>query len=180
MTRLARWGREQLRHFDPFEVAPSVSDIDFEDLWNLGSRGIIFDLENTIAPYRAEGLADGSLELLHHLRRRGFALGIVSNSRRSWVDAIATPLGIPFLGHAGKPRRAAFLEVIARMSVTVDQTVVVGDQRLTDVFGAQRIGAKAVLVDRLGPSEPWTSRAQRLLLPPALKLARRLLDSHSS
>jgi HAD superfamily phosphatase (TIGR01668 family) len=168
-----------LRAFEPFRVVSSVADIDYEELWDLGVRGIVFDLENTLALYRADGLVDGNVEMLRRLQTRGFAIGIVSNSTRTWVDAVATPLGIPYVGKAGKPRPSAFMKVITLMPVSAGEIVVVGDQLLTDVYGAQRLGVRAVLVAPLGRAEPWTSKVQRAVIPRLVKAAGRLVPRRS-
>jgi putative phosphatase len=172
--RLRSWLEGALAHFEPFRRARRVADIDYEELWALGLRGIVFDLENTLALYRSDALVEGNLELLARLTDRGFSLGIVSNSRRRWVESVATPLGIPFIGDAGKPRASAFQRVIREIPVPTHQLVMVGDQRLTDVFGAQRMGLRAILVEPLGPAEPLTSRAQRRIVPLMLRAGRRL------
>ena len=122
-----------LDHFDPFRAARTVADIDYGELWDAGVRGLIFDLENTLALYRASSLVDGYLDLLRSLQAKGLALGIVSNSARDWVAAVVDPLGIPFVGKAGKPRAAAFQTVLDRLPVAPSEVAVVGDQRLTDV-----------------------------------------------
>jgi HAD superfamily phosphatase (TIGR01668 family) len=150
---------------EPFREVTAVTDIDFDELWALGVRGVIFDLENTLALYKAETLLDGHLDLLVRLRDRGFALGLVSNSPRTWVTAVSEPLGIPFVAKAGKPRRRAFEAVLARMRVPASEVAVVGDQLFTDIFGAQRAGMRGILVSPLGPDEPWTSKVQRQVFP---------------
>ena len=157
-------------HFDPWRRSATVLDIDYDALWDDGVRGIVFDLENTIALYRATGLIDGCPALLRRLQEKGFSLAVVSNSVRTWVDAVCTPLGIPFVGKAGKPRRRAFRTVLDRLGLPPGQVVVVGDQLLTDMYGAQRLGMRAILVDPLGPDEPWTSRLQRRVVPRLLRL----------
>lgn len=169
------WIDRQLTCFEPFQRAASVTRIDYDALWDAGVRGIVFDLENTLALYKGDELVPGHRELLVELKERGFALGIVSNSSRTWVTQVSEPLGIPFVGDAGKPRPVAFLRMVACLPVTLQEVAMVGDQRLTDVYGAQRLGLRAVLVDALGNAEPLTSRLQRRFVPPLLRAARRLV-----
>lgn len=171
------WLARRLESFEPYQSVPTIFDIDYRGLRAVGVTAIVFDLENTLVPYRAEGLSARTLDLLEDLRREGLALGIVSNSTRSWVHAVATPLGIPYVGKAGKPRERAFRAVLDGLDVPLENTIVVGDQLLTDVYGAQRLGLRAVLVGPLGQEEPWTSKLQRFFVPKALRAARWLARS---
>ena len=176
MSRLRAWATSKTRLFAPFRVARAVDVIDYEELWDLGVRGIVFDLENTLALYRGDTLLEGYVHLLAGLRDRGFSIAIVSNSARSWVELVATALGIPSVAKAGKPRARAFVRALSRLPVPVEHVVVVGDQFLTDVYGAQRLGLRAILVDPLGPEEPVTSRLQRRAVPLTVHAVERVLD----
>jgi HAD superfamily phosphatase (TIGR01668 family) len=169
--------RNPLSALEPFREVASVTAIDFDELHALGVRGLIFDLENTLALYRAETLLDGHLELLVGLQARGFALGLVSNSPRTWVAGISEPLGIPFVANAGKPRRRAFEAVLQRMPVRPEDVVVIGDQLVTDVLGAQWMGMRGVLVHPLGPDEPLTSKIQRQVFPRLRRIRQRVQNS---
>ena len=37
--------------FRPREYVSSIFDVDYEELWENGIRGLLFDIDNTLAPY---------------------------------------------------------------------------------------------------------------------------------
>ena len=62
-------------------------------------------------------------------------------------------LGVPFLGHAGKPKPGGFRRAMEQMGCTPEQTAIVGDQLFTDVYGANRAGIYGILVKPINPKE---------------------------
>ena len=60
---------------------------------------------------------------------------------------MAQQLGVPYQGRSGKPRRGGYLQAMARMGCTPEQTAMVGDQIFTDVLGACRAGVVPLLVE---------------------------------
>lgn len=62
---------------------------------------------------------------------------IVSNNRSpARVEAYCGDLGIPYVGHAGKPKRGRLLEAMRQFDAVPETTALVGDQIFTDVLGA--------------------------------------------
>ena len=75
-------------------------------------------------------------------------LFLLSNSRKPRrAEHFAKALGIPFLGHAGKPKSGGYLRAMERMGRTSAQTAMVGDQIFTDILGAKRTGMLALMVE---------------------------------
>lgn len=135
-----------LMKFVPRMLAPSVYEIDFESLRAKGIKGIIFDLDNTLAGAGVPAADDQLKELLALLRSMGFQIVIVSNNSRDRVETFASPLGLPFLSRARKPFKRAFLEAMRLMRLRPEDTAVIGDQMLTDVYGGNRLGLFTILV----------------------------------
>ena len=63
--------RDMLERFYPYEYADSVFAIDYEKLYALGYRGIIFDVDNTLVPLNADSTEeiDGLFRLTPPCRR---------------------------------------------------------------------------------------------------------------
>ena len=65
-----------LKKFYPTEYVDSVYEIDFENLYERGFRGILFDIDNTLVPHDAPA-QERSIRLFerlqgqHRQRRRG-------------------------------------------------------------------------------------------------------------
>ena len=95
-----------------------------------------------LTPAQLEG-ADAAARL----EAAGITLFILSNSRRPGrAQRFAQALGVPYEGHAGKPKRGGFQRALARMGVTAEETAIVGDQIFTDTWGGNNAGVLTLLV----------------------------------
>lgn len=124
----------------------TVFDIGLEELYQKGYRGIITDLDNTLVGAKAPSATPELLVWFQKVKELGFKLIIVSNNNMDRVSTFATPHGIEFVHQARKPSRTPFHKAMKLMDLAPDQTIVVGDQMLTDVLGGNRLGLYTVLV----------------------------------
>lgn len=134
----------------PLVPAYYFSDIYAIDLARLRARGVkllLADLDNTLVPY---GVAEPNHQVRAWkaaLEAAGITLFILSNSRRPGrAQRFAQALGVPYEGHAGKPKRGGFQRAMARMGVTPEETAIVGDQIFTDTWGGNNAGVLTLLV----------------------------------
>jgi len=134
----------------PSETAESILDIDYERLYQLGKRGILFDLDNTLGGRRPARLAPEVTALLTKLTKTGFRVGILTNRRIGTKDAVIVELAksYPLRYRAGKPRKKGFLDILAQLGVSPERAVMIGDRLFTDVFGANCLGIYSILIKR--------------------------------
>ncbi|WP_028611340.1 YqeG family HAD IIIA-type phosphatase [Paenibacillus harenae] len=131
----------------------TVYEINLDELHSRGVRGIITDLDNTLVGAK-EALATPELiQWLDGVRSRGFQVVIVSNNNDSRVGKFASPLNIPYIHAARKPAAKAFRRALKVLGLEAGQTVVIGDQMLTDVLGGNRMGLFTILVTPIAPAD---------------------------
>ena len=132
----------------PREEVHSLFEIDYERLYRLGKRGILFDLDNTLGGRRPAQLAPEVTALLDDLTKMGFQVGILTNRRIGTKDPVIVELekSYPLRCRAGKPRKKGFLDILAQMDVSPEHAVMIGDRLLTDVLGANRLGIYSVRI----------------------------------
>lgn len=136
----------------PDEIARSIYEIDYERLWRAGYRTLIFDIDNTLGEWGCRALPEPAQALLRKLQAHGFAVGFLSNDggkNRPQLTEQLSPW--PVLWRAGKPRTPGYTEMIALVKSTSAQTVMIGDQLFTDIWGAKRAGLYAILVAPVSP-----------------------------
>jgi HAD superfamily phosphatase (TIGR01668 family) len=124
----------------------SVFDIDLDKLYAEGYRGIITDLDNTLVGAKEPSATPELTLWFEKVKKAGFKLVIVSNNKFTRVSMFASPLNIEFVHKARKPFGTPFRRAMQIMGLTPEQTIVVGDQLVTDVFGGNRQGLNTVLV----------------------------------
>lgn len=140
------------RTFFPDEYLDSTYSIDFKALYRQGYRGVIFDIDNTLVPHGAP--ADERAEkLFAELKKIGFACCLLSNNQYERVSSFNKNIQVHFIENAHKPSRKNYLKAMERMGTTIKNTVFVGDQLFTDVYGAKRTGMHNILVKPIHPKE---------------------------
>jgi len=132
----------------PIETVETIYDIDFTRLHACGKRILLFDLDNTLGRRGMRHLPGSILVFLRSLVERGFAVGVVTNRRRNADSPAVHDLRtqVPVVHAAGKPGRRGFLELLVRLDGTAADAVMIGDRRLTDILGANRLGIHSILV----------------------------------
>lgn len=124
----------------------SIYDIDLKQLQERGIQGIITDLDNTLVGPK-EPLATPELtSWLEQVAEQGFKVVVVSNNNETRVAKFSTPLTLPFVSKAKKPTNTAFKKALELLKLSPQQTVMIGDQMLTDVLGGNRLGLYTILV----------------------------------
>ena len=81
----------------------------------------------------------------------GVQVMILSNNRSSPPGGdLCRELGIPYVGHAQKPRTTGFHRAMEQAGVTAAETAMMGDKLLTDMLGANLAGVLALMVEPAG------------------------------
>lgn len=124
-----------------------VEEIDLDDWWEQGLRGIILDVDDTLTRKNSPRIAPSVLSWLEAARQQGFALILVSNNAYpEHIQAVGERLNVLALAPAKKPRSRGFLWALEKLDLPPEQVVVVGDRLLTDVLGGSLMGLKTCLV----------------------------------
>ena len=140
------------KKFFPDEYLESTYKIDFEEQYRKGYRGIIFDIDNTLVPHgapsdkRAEKLFEG-------LKKMGFQCCLLSNNQYQRVSSFNEKIQVHFIENAHKPSRKNYLKAMELMGTKIENTLFVGDQLFTDVYGAKKVGIHNILVKPIHPKE---------------------------
>lgn len=124
-----------------------ASAIDVEtDILDAGFRNVILDVDNTILTRDDHHVPDDVIEWLAKLQVAGVGLCLLSNNFHEGVLHLADRLDLPIVARAVKPLPHGFFMALSKMGAKRAETVVVGDQLMTDVLGAHLAGMKAYLV----------------------------------
>ncbi len=126
----------------------TIYDIRPQTLASAGIRLLLADLDNTLVPYGVPEPDEAVRAWKGELTAAGVTLFLLSNSRKSGrAQRFAESLGIPYIGHAGKPKTPSFVRAMEEMGCTPQQTAIVGDQIFTDILGGNRAGVTTLLVE---------------------------------
>ncbi|MDB5099288.1 MAG: hypothetical protein JWM80_3709, partial [Cyanobacteria bacterium RYN_339] len=151
---------------DPSLLTPTlrvvaVTDIHLDTLRELGVKGLIFDLDDTLVEAMEPKAHPEILDWIQAVRQE-FKIYIVSNNpRHDRVELAALHLDMPFHHAARKPSRRFFRQALSAMELQPKEVAIVGDQLFTDVLGGNRLGAVTILVDPLSPERKWFRKMMR-------------------
>lgn len=142
-----------LERFYPDEYMDSTYQIDFEKYYKEGYRGVIFDIDNTLVPHGAPA-DERAVELFERLKKIGFSSTLLSNNKeprvKMFFDSVCADY---YIYKADKPSRKNYEKAMQLMNCDKRNTLFVGDQIFTDVYGARRTGIYGILVKPIHPKE---------------------------
>lgn len=128
----------------PYEYINSTYNIDFEKLYKMGFRGIIFDIDNTLVPHNAPS-NDKVRNLFIRLKNIGFDTCILSNNKENRVVKFLDGIDSKYIYDAKKPSKPNYIRAMKLMKTNSDSTLMIGDQLFTDLWGANKVGIKSIL-----------------------------------
>ncbi len=162
-----------IKLFLPNEYVDSVFDISPEKLKNQGIKAIITDLDNTLVEWDRKNATPRLMEWIESMQKNEILVTIVSNNNQFRVAAFSDPIGVPFIYNARKPMGRAFRRAIKDMNVKTEETVVIGDQLLTDVLGGNRNNLYTILVVPVAKTDGFFTRINRMIERRLLKFFKR-------
>ena len=141
-----------LKAFYPDRIAESAYEIPYDYYCAQGIRGVIFDIDNTLVPHGAP--ADRrAKELFKRLEEIGFSSCLISNNKEPRVKMFNREIGTNYIFNAHKPSVKNYVRAMEIMGTDKSNTVFIGDQLFTDVWGAKRAGIHNILVKPIHPKE---------------------------
>ncbi len=151
-----------MRKLYPSECRSSAYEIDYRAWWNRGYRGIIYDIDNTLVPHNAPA-DDKAKALFQSLRELGFDTCMVSNNKEPRVKTFCDEVGSKYVYKADKPSVKGYEKAMQKMHTTKEDTLFIGDQLFTDVWGANRTGLYSILTEPIHPKEEIQIVLKRIL-----------------
>ncbi|MDO5403216.1 MAG: YqeG family HAD IIIA-type phosphatase [Eubacteriales bacterium] len=140
------------KRFYPDWYVDSAYKVDYKKLYDKGYRGIIFDVDNTLVEHGAP-VTKRAAALFESLRKTGFDTCIISNNKETRVKPLAEQVASKYVSRAKKPSPVNYVKAMNMMGTDSKNTLFIGDQLFTDVWGANRAGIKTILVKPIDPHE---------------------------
>ena len=138
--------------FFPDEYLDSTYEIDFDRLYAEGYRGLLFDIDNTLVPHGAPA-DERACALFAHQNELGFKSCYLSNTQIERVSSFNDVIGEQFIENAHKPSVKNYRKAMEMLGTDTGNTIFIGDQLFTDIYGAKRAGIRNILVKPIHPKE---------------------------
>ena len=124
----------------PDKYLKSVDEIDFEEYYKQGIRGIISDIDNTLVPHGAPA-DEHIINVFEKIHQLGIETCLISNNKEPRVKPFADAVN------------SKYIKAMKIMGTNEETTLFLGDQIFTDVWGANRVGIKSIMVEKINPKE---------------------------
>lgn len=159
-----------LKYFTPTWMVESIYSIKPEQLRKNNIQAVITDLDNTLIAWDNVEATQESIRWIDMMKEADIPVIILSNNTDERIKKVADILDLEYVPFSLKPSRRGFKKAQEKLDLPVDQIVMVGDQVITDVLGANRFGVRTILVRPLLQSDAWNTRFNRFLEMNIMKL----------
>lgn len=146
----------------PDMYAQSIYRINYEKLVNLGIKIVIFDLDNTIVPVDEVKPRPETKELMYKIKELGIRPILMSNSGKKRVEPFRNELEIDSCASACKPFKKNYIKIMETYRVKKEEVACVGDQLLTDIGGANKMGMTSILINPISKTDRFTTKINRI------------------
>jgi len=164
------------RYIKPTWTINSIYSIKGLDLLKHGYHAAIVDLDNTLLAWNQWEHTEEMADWITDLRESGIKVYLLSNNKFNRVAKVAEPLDVPFTSGALKPFRKNFKIAVDNLATPNENIVVIGDQVMTDVIGANRFGLDVILVKPIAQNDniyTWFNRTLEKFVLKIVKIDRK-------
>ncbi len=147
--------------FFPDIYIKDIYSIDYDNLKTLNINTLVFDLDNTIAPFDIEYPTDEIKSFLKKLSDEGFRVLIVSNNSLGRVEKFSKDLDVKYIHKAGKPKIKKIKSFIIDNGGSLDSTAIIGDQLFTDMWVGTKLNLTKILVEPIANRDEFTVKLKR-------------------
>ncbi len=148
---------------------PTFVGVTPEFLKSIGKNAVLCDIDNTLVPYDQALPTDEVCAWVRNLLDNGIKIAFVSNNEKERVEKFNENIGIPYLYKSGKPSRKTVKRGTQLLGSTYEETVMLGDQLLTDVLTARISGITAIWVPTIKKVETPFFRCKSAIEKPYIK-----------
>ena len=147
--------------FYPDEDYRSVFEIPYKDLMERGINALIFDVDNTLAPYDVKRPPVKISALFSRLTKMGFQICLLSNNGSKRLNVFNERLKLYVVCRAMKPLTGGVKKAMGLMNSKPENTAIIGDQIFTDILCGNLVGLTTILVNPVSEKDQLTVRMKR-------------------
>lgn len=140
----------------------NIYEINYSKLKEIGINCLLFDLDNTIVPFKEKIPREETKELFNKLKQMGFKIIIYSNSPKRRLNSFKEILEVEVFSSAKKPCSKNFYKLFNQYKLKETEVAIIGDQILTDIVGGNKVGITTILTTPLEAKDPFWTKPNRL------------------
>jgi HAD superfamily phosphatase (TIGR01668 family) len=150
-----------IENYKPTFIIEAVYQLTPEMLKKHGFKAVLVDLDNTLIAWNNPDGTDELRQWLQDMKDNSIPVVVVSNNKYPRIKKAVDKFGVDFVSRAIKPFTRGFRIAEKRLGLDGKEMVMVGDQLMTDIRGANRAGIPSVLVKPLVESDALITKFNR-------------------
>ncbi|AUB52182.1 MULTISPECIES: YqeG family HAD IIIA-type phosphatase [Enterococcus] len=148
-------------NYKPTWMVEAVYKITPAQLKKLGIKAVLTDLDNTLIAWNNP---DGTEELftwILEMRNAGIPVVVVSNNNSERVARAVKKFELLYVARALKPLPVGINKAKKMLDLADEEIIMIGDQIMTDIRGANSAGIRSVLVKPIIETDSWKTKFNR-------------------
>lgn len=122
--------------FKPKEILNRFTELDLKKLKDRGFKTVFIDIDNTITYPGTGEFTDEAKKFVEDIKKFGMRPIIFSNNTKKRVEMFIKDYDVDWYYLAMKPLPFAFWKVCKKYKCKPNECIVIGDQLITDILGA--------------------------------------------
>ena len=147
--------------FRPKEKLNRFTDLDINSLKDRGFKAVFIDVDNTITAPNVGKLTDEAKKFIDDVKNAGIIPIIFSNNTKNRVKSFIGDYNVDWYYLALKPFPFAIWHVCRKFKLKPRECVVLGDQLLTDILGANLSGCYGIYSKQLQEKDTPITKINR-------------------
>lgn len=152
-----------LNIFKPTWMLEAIYHLTPEQLKKENIKAVLADLDNTLIAWNNPDGTQELIEWIEVMKNAGIPVIILSNNSASRVERVAQILDLEYVSRAIKPTTIGFKKAEDKLNLPKENILMVGDQIITDIWGANLAGIQTVLVKPIIDSDAWNTKFNRYM-----------------
>ena len=140
----------------------SIYHINYDKLKEDGIKCILFDLDNTIIPYKEKEPSKKLIDLIENLKDMEFKIIIFDNTNKKRLLPFKRQLDIDCAPNAKKPSIEKLIKIIKEYKYDLSEVALVGDELYRDIYGGNKAGIKTILVNPISNKDSLKTKFYRI------------------
>lgn len=158
-----------MNKFIPNAYKKDIFSINYDKLKEKNIKVILYDFDNTLIEKGNNVISKETIKLINKLQK-DFLVYVVSNSMNSKkLKKVCKELSIPFIMKALKPTKVGYKKLKFK-KIKNNEIAMIGDQLITDVLGANRMGYYSILIEPINKNELLVTKVNRVFENIILKI----------
>lgn len=124
---------------------------------------LVCDIDNTLVAHDEKYPNEQVKQFIQRIKDTGIKVVLVSNNVKERVETFAKDLDVATYPFARKPLKGTYLKMMKDSGCKANEIAVLGDQLLTDMLGANRIGFYTILTHPVAQKDLTCTKINRVI-----------------